>query len=226
MSDVTALLIEPPDPRSGLRKAVEAERRKVDLWEEKLIKAIRQEKTRLLREVTDAEASLAKSVSSATRRKSKRRGRSTTRGRKPTVVGQKQREGILGLLRSEKRDMAMGEIRKVLNIPESSAGNALRFLIESGMVRPVGSGSRTRYGAVSTNGESEHPYPDAGTLQGRLLEAITACGQASLDELTAIVGAPAEEVQRNCGALLRDDEIYMNRVDGHPVYVMAEATRG
>lgn len=226
MSDVGALMIEPPDPRSGLRKEAEAERRKFELWEEKLIKAIRQEKGRLLKEVGEAEASLAKTINSARRRKSKRRGRSTTRGGKPTVVGQKQREGILGLLRAEKRDMAMGEIRKTLNISESSAGNALRFLIESEMVSQVGSGSRTRYRAVSTDGQSGRRGSDTGTLQGRLLEAIAACGQASLEELAAAVGAPAEEVQRNCGALLRDEEIHMDRFDGRPVYVTAKATRG
>lgn len=226
MSDVSALLTEPPDPKSGLRKAVEAERRKVDLWEAGLIKAIRHEKDRLLRELTQTEAAMVKPPTASSRRSKKARGR-TARRRQPTAVGQKQREAILGLLRSGDREMAMGEIRKALNIPDSSARNAMNGLVEIGVVRQVGTGSRTKYVATS-NGKngSTRSAQDSGTLRGRLLEAIVNRGRASLEELAEIVGAPTEEVQRNCGVLIREEEVRMDRKEGQSVYVSAEIIDG
>lgn len=224
MSEGSMLLIEPPDPKSGLRKAAEAERRKIALWEQKQIKAVRHETVRLQREVAQAEASLAKSVGTPGTRRPGKRGQSTNRKRRPTAVGQKQREGMLGLLRSENRDMAMGEIRKALNIPESSARNAMDSLVDSGTVRSIGSGRMTRYRAADP--KPSQSGRDRGTLQGRVLEAVVEREQVSLEELVEIVGAPGEEIQRNCGALIRDGEIRMDRADGLPVYVVTEADNG
>jgi predicted transcriptional regulator len=223
MSEGSVLLIEPPDPKSGLRIAAEAERRKIELWEQKQIKAIRNETIRLQREVAQAEASLTQSAGVRAGRP-KKRGPVGRRRRKTTAVGQKQREGILGLLRGENRDMAMSEVRKALNIPDSSARNAMLHLVEAGMVRQIGSGSKTRYRAASA--KESRSKRGLGTLQGRILEAIAERERASLEELSAIVGAPVEEVQRNCGALIRDEEIHMDRIDGLPVYVVAESANG
>jgi hypothetical protein len=44
-------------------------------------------------------------------------------------------------------------------------------------------------------------------------------GSASLEELAQALRASREEIQKECGALIREEEIRMARRDGRAVYV-------
>ena len=122
--------------------------------------------------------------------------------------------------------LALGEIRRQLSISEFSTRSALKRLIEERRVIRSGTGAMTRYatsGERSTTSSPIQQARDIGTAQGRILAILEDRASASLAELAQALRMPAEEVRRECGALIREGEVRMARVNGRAVYLRQRA---
>lgn len=157
-------------------------------------------------------------------RKAKRsRSRRSPSSTRPEDV-RKRREAVARLLVEDGGSLSLGEIRQALNLTPHTITTALNTLCEEGRAEKVGKGPQTRYVAKgnSSSGESVGPGGSGGrevTVQGRIMEILKERGWASADELAQVVGVPRELIVKECGALLRQEEIRMERRDGRPVYV-------
>lgn len=135
-----------------------------------------------------------------------------------------RREAVLRYLTEQDTPVALGDIYRALDVSPSGAKNALKRLSEEGRVARTGTGTGTRYyakddtsvdpGSTRTTSHNGH-----GTVQGRLLTIIRDRASASPNELAQAVHEPLDVVQRECGILIREEEIRMGRRDGRPVYV-------
>jgi hypothetical protein len=136
---------------------------------------------------------------------------------------------VFRYLSEQEEPVARHEILRALRITPHSLATALSRLIEEGKATRTGSGRGTRYrvkadgSAVPGATSSVLPFPERGTLQGRLLATIKDRGSASLEELVQATGASREEVLKACGALVAEEEIRMGRRNGRPVYVIRVA---
>jgi hypothetical protein len=142
-----------------------------------------------------------------------------------SVATDKRREAVSRYLSEQDQPVAQGQICHFLRISPSAARTALARLREEGKVSRTGVGSSTCYELVadSRQASSLAGASERGTLQGRLLATIQDRGWASLDELAQAMDAPREQVRRECGALIREEEARMDRRDGRPVYVSVGA---
>ncbi|MBK5219780.1 MAG: hypothetical protein JJE35_08340 [Thermoleophilia bacterium] len=207
---------------------LEAERRKLQGWAAGLVRDIEDQRDRRLRSLDQASSALVQSDEAAPKgAPAKRTRRRKKRGPNAAVLAERRRHAIYRFLVEQRRPLGFSEIYRSLRLSEFSTRSALKRLVEEKMVIRTGTGSATRYEArpdgsgVSTGGSA--PPNDQGTVQGRLLATIEDRGSASVDELAQAVGAPREEVQRECGALIREEEIRMARRDGRAVYVSQRA---
>jgi Mn-dependent DtxR family transcriptional regulator len=140
-----------------------------------------------------------------------------------------RREAVFRYLLEQARPVATGDIRRTLKISDFSIKSALKRLDQEGRVTRTGTGPTTRYEAradspaVSDLVGSAASSSEQGTAQGRILTVLEDRGSASLGELAQALHAPAEQVRKECGALIREGEIRMARRDGRPVYVRQRA---
>ncbi|MBK5233189.1 MAG: hypothetical protein JJE13_09445 [Thermoleophilia bacterium] len=149
-------------------------------------------------------------------------------GQSPAALAEKRRQAVHRYLVEQGKPMGFQEIRRSLNISDFSTRSALKRLVADGLVIRTGTGTATRYSAKPHESKASalRPSPktgDQGTMQGRLLATIQDRGSASVDELAQAVRTPREVVQRECGALIREEEIRMARRDGRAVYVAQQA---
>jgi predicted ArsR family transcriptional regulator len=158
----------------------------------------------------------------------KRQKRGSRKRRSPTAaaVAESRRQAMHRFLVEQGRPTAFSEIHRSLRLSEFSARSALKRLIAEGAVARVGTGSATRYQARSESLADSAPSAGArplaqaqGTMQGRLLATLEDRGSASLEELAQAVRASREVIEKECGVLIREEEIRMARRDGRAVYV-------
>lgn len=225
MSGIAEVVVELPDTESAVRKVLESERRKLKTWAAGLVKDIEDQRDGGLRRLDQAASVLVQgddAVEKPAPLSSKRsRGR---RGPTVAVQAERRRQAIHRFLVEQGRALAFSEIRRALRLSEFSTRSALKRLIEEGMVTRIGTRGTTRYEARPAGAGSAAVLPaprpgGEGTLQGRLLETIEDRGSASAEELAQAIRAPREEVQKACGAMVREEEIRMASRDGRPVYV-------
>jgi Fe2+ or Zn2+ uptake regulation protein len=150
------------------------------------------------------------------RRPKPRRRRASRAGTTPAAVGER-REAVLRYLREQSRPLSRGEICRALRLTPHTVNTALNLLVKEGKAERVGSGAATRYKLASSGGRA-HATGEA-TLQGRIVETLHERGWASLEELVQAIGVPREEVLRECGRLVKEEEIEMDRREGRAVYV-------
>lgn len=232
MGDTAVLAIALPETESAVRKALDAERRKLQAWAAGVIRDIEDQRDHGLRRLDQVASALTEEGKAMPGKASpaKSRRRRSGRGR-PTVaaLAEKRRQAIHRFLVEQDRPLALAEIRRLLRLSEFSTRSALKRLILEGMVIRTGTGSGTRYqakpdaaSALAVDVGPPH-NPLEGTLQGRLLATLEDRGSASLEELAQAVRTPREEVERECGGLIREEEIRMARRNGRPVYVHQQA---
>lgn len=227
---------ESPD-MARIRGALEEHASQVRTWALGQIREIEELRDTDLRRVEDALAcvegggrrpaprsSESPPPRSRSRRKAKRsRSRRSPSSTKPEDV-RRRREAVARLLEEGGGPFSPGEICRTLNLTPHTTATALKSLCEEGRAARVGRGPRTRYRAKgnSSGGESIGPGGSGNrevTVQGRIMEILQERGWASADELAQVVGVPRELIVKECGALLRQEEIRMERRDGRPVYV-------
>ena len=222
---------ESPSSRAAVLDVVGVQRRKIRQWASAGIKEVEERRDReLLRldqvaavfEVEEGNAEPA-AGSPAARAKPRRR-----RKKRATVAkaALERREAIFRHMAEQAQPLALGEIRRRLSISEFSTRSALKRLIEEGRVIRSGTGAMTRYatsGERSTTSSPIQQARDIGTAQGRILAILEDRASASLAELAQALRMPAEEIRRECGALIREGEVRMARVNGRAVYLRQRA---
>lgn len=232
MGDIAALAVVLPETESAVRKALDTERRKLQAWAAGLIRDIEDQRDYGLRRLDKVASALTDEGEGASRKASpaKSRRRRSGRGRpKVAALAEKRRQAVYRFLVEQGRSLALTEIRRSLRLSEFSTRSALKRLMVEGTVIRIGTGSGTRYqakpGAASAPAVDVGPphTPTEGTIQGRLLATLQDRGSASLEELAQAVRAPREKIERECGGLIREEEIRMARRNGRPVYVHQQA---
>lgn len=225
-------MAEVPRNLAAVLDALEAQRRKIKEDTAAAISRIEaqcdDELGRLDRAVaalggSSTESAPTKTRQSATKQAAKKRRRSSCAS--TPAAARERREAIFRYLAEQAEPVARGQICRALKISPFATRTALTRLREEGRVTRVGTRSTTRYVAKSGRSAASRPIPPAprspeqGTLPGRILATIQDRGSASLDELVQATGAGREQVLRECGTLIREEEIRMGRRNGRPVYI-------
>jgi hypothetical protein len=230
------MAVEEPGGLAVVLEAIETQRQ--ETWESSMatIREIEAERDDLMGRLDRAVAVLDRGKAARMRAKapapaathpsSKPRGRRRARrsGGSPAAV-HKRCEAIFRYLVEQNGPVAQRQICRILKISPASTRTALIRLGEEGKIIRTGTGSATCYkvkvglSAVSGSMPAGPPSEQQGTLQGRILMLLQDRGSASLDELAQALGAPGEQILRECGSLIRQEEIRMGRRDGRPVYI-------
>jgi hypothetical protein len=154
------------------------------------------------------------------RSRTKRRSRRKRAGSAQAI--HERCEAVFRFLDEQQEPRAKGEIRGALRMSDFGATSALDRLMEDGRVRRKGIGSGTRYEAkrrASTSRPSGLGALREGTVQGKALAIIRDRGRASSAELAQALRVTPELIQRECAALIVEEEIRMDRYEGKTVYV-------
>ncbi len=226
MGDFAALAVALPDTESAVRKALDAERRKLRSWATSLIRDIENQRDSGLRRLDQAASVLFeddKGAPKAASGKRKRRRSKKRRGPTAAAIAESRRQAMHRFLVEQGRPTAFSEIHRSLRLSEFSTRSVLRGLIGEGAVVRIGTGSATRYQARSESLTALPLAQGQGAIQGRLLATLNDRGSASLEELAQAVRASREAVEKECGALIREEKIRMARRDGRAVYVSQRA---
>jgi hypothetical protein len=159
--------------------------------------------------------------------KPSRQRRRQKKRRSVAVEARERREAIYRHLLEQARPLAKGEIRQALRTTDFSTSSALKWLAQEGRVKRTGVGAATRYEAKPESPSDDSGFAQSvlsaraqGSAQGRILTILEDRGSASLSELAQALRTPLEQVRKECGALIREEEICMARRDGQPVYAL------
>jgi hypothetical protein len=214
---------EPPPAAAAVLEALEGQRQEVRRWAFTSIKSVEDHRDRELSRLDRAAGILGGSTTAPTPAGSKRGDRKPPR-RKRARPGSAQSshekcEAVFRLLGERGAPLAKGEIRRALQITDFAAGRALRTLSEQGRVRRSGTGSATRY---LLKGSTPGGVAADSTVQGRILGLIAERAHATLEELAQALRLSTEVVRSECGVLLAEEEIRMDRRHGRSVYVLTE----
>jgi hypothetical protein len=214
-----------PPTATAVHTAMEAQARALRAWASAEIERVKAQRDEELDRLDKALALLdagrtdeparggegAKRVRKASHR---RASRSATT---PAAV-RRRRDAVLQCLLDQGKPLSRGDVCRLLRLTPHTVNTALNLLCREGKARRIGSGAGTRYEAIG--GRLPNPQlSKEGTLGGRIVETVKERGYACLEELVQAVGAPREEVLRECGALLKQGEIQMDRREGRPVYL-------
>jgi DNA-binding transcriptional ArsR family regulator len=229
MSSTPPSQLLPPDTDPAVRKLLDVEKRKVRDWATGVVKEVHEQRDQALLRFDEVASALgvlaAPKVASTPRTRSK-----NPRRRSTAVLASERRHAIFRFLSERARPMAFSEIQRELRLTEFSTRSALKRLVEEGKVIRTGTGSSTRYqakpdgSAAPLGGHARSPEPsDHGSDQGRLLATVVERGFASVEELAQATHLSPEQVERECGALIREGEMRMARPQGRAVYVPGRA---
>jgi DNA-binding Lrp family transcriptional regulator len=225
MSTSIETTLELPDTGSTVRKALEAERRRLHAWAAGLVKEVEGRRDEALRRLDLSESALTRDTEVVAKPKPARSKRPGGKGgMSPAVLAERRREAILRFLVEQGRALSFSEIRTAMRFPEFSTRSALRRLVKEGKVIRTGASEATRYASRDAGAGSVAVLPNGGpdcdgTLQGRLVELIADRGSASVEELAQALRVSREEIQAVCGGLVREEEIRMASRGARPVYV-------
>lgn len=219
---------EAPRGAAGVLEVVEAERKRINRSSATAIRAIEAERDHELKMLAQAAAVLGDSEANetpepASRRAPKRRRREREN---PIEAARERRDAVYRYVSEKGGEISTAEIRSALRITTSSTAGALKRLCEEGRLNRTGIGSGTRYTAVPEGSEKNRTggvrlrEKESGTVQGRILSLVQDRGSVTPEELAQALHIPLEEVQRQCGSLIREEEIRMARRNGRPVYVI------
>lgn len=138
------------------------------------------------------------------------------------AAAKERREGMFRYMIEAARPVAPREIQRDLGQTPNCVQSGLRRLMEEGRVSRLGGGNGTRYqvkvgmGAVERS-RASHPV-ERSSVAGLILETIDARTYATPDELAQAVGRSTQVIETECGALLAEEELAMERRDGRAVY--------
>jgi hypothetical protein len=217
----------PPD-LAAVRRLLDSEARAVRAWAQEEIAAIEGQRDESVRRLESAAMALDRQEPASEPqpqdppRSGKPRRRRSKRPATTPAAARERREAVLRYLREQGAPRSRSEICRALSLSPDCVANALRILRAEAHVEQVGNRSATRYrarGAASPGGSRGLPVPREASVQGQILETLQERGWASLDELVQATGAPREEVLRECGVLVKEEEIHMGRREGRSVYV-------
>lgn len=222
---------EPPSA-SALKPQLERQIQRICDWASREIRRIEERRDVEVRCLEGAVNCVAGSGSARGERNRRPRSTRSKRGRRsrssatPAAVNER-REAVKRFVEEAGAPVSRGDISRGLGLTVHTVTTALTLLRNEGQVRRVGTNASTRYlpnkeGSHSGSSSPTRDLSSAGTLQGRILATIQERGWASPEELVQATGASREEVLRECGALVREEEIKMDRREGRSVYV----TRG
>ncbi len=224
----TAGKFSPPDTDVAVRKFLEAERRRIREWSSSVVKEVHEQRDSALRRLEEVAGTLGLSVppkaTSTSRAHSKKQSKPTA-----AALAAERRVAVHRFLSERGIPLAFREIQTALRLSDFSTRSALRRLVEEGMMVQTGVGSSTRYqarmngSASSKASRPDSPLSQEGTAQGSLLAIIEERSFASVEELGQATGLPTDEVERECGTLIREGEIRMARSNGRPVYILNKA---
>jgi hypothetical protein len=117
---------------------------------------------------------------------------------------------------------AFKEICQTLGLTSHRARTGVQTLIEERRIKPVGTGSSTRYRpADARSGPLFRQPPTQGTLEERIVTILEDRHRTKPAELAQALRKPLQEVNEACGRLQAEERIKMDRHNGRPVYVLA-----
>jgi Mn-dependent DtxR family transcriptional regulator len=215
---------EAPRGAAGVLEVVEAERKRINRSTAAAIKAIEVERDRELKTLAQAAAVLgekegegSESSKEASRREPRRRRRVREN---PIEAARERREATYRYISEKGGEVSTAEIRSALRMTTSSPAGALKRLCEEGRIKRTGIGSGTRYTAVAEGSKESRDGERDGTVHGRILALVEDRGSVAPEEIGQALHISPEEVQQQCGALIREEEIRMARLNGQSVYVI------
>lgn len=153
-------------------------------------------------------------------------------------------ETLARFLGQQSEPVPSGTIQRELNFSVSEVKTAVRRLEEAGRLVRTGEGASTLYSAKGSDAPSAAPKPtpltppsptaatapppvpkapssSEGTLNGRVLARVQGTEFSTLADLAEFTGSSNEDALRECGLLIREGEIRMERRGGQPGYVPA-----
>lgn len=229
--------VDPPSI-GGIRDALENQAVEIRRWATRQIEEVEEKRDEELHRIDGALACIQSQRSRPPRRRSSRPaarpGRSQRKPAATTPAAVQERcEAVARLLVEVERPLSPKEIRQTLNLTSHTVNTALKRLAREGRVKRTGNGPTARYAAKGggpDGGSGAKPFKpspdggDEGTLQGRILSTLQDRVYASADELAQATGASREEVIKECGVLLREEEIRMERREGRSVFVYPQGS--
>jgi hypothetical protein len=156
-----------------------------------------------------------------------KRRKASSGGATSVKAAEDRAEQVFGFLKERGGMVGAGEIRKEFGWSPEQIRTACRRLVKDGRANRRGERQHTQYEAVGDGPATvvpplpPKPPTAGGTLQGRILGKVEADGFVTLDELAVFTGEDSNVVLRECGMLIRENEIRMDRRDGKPGYVPA-----
>lgn len=222
---------EVPPVAAAVRATIEGQAREIRNWARGEIGRVEARQSEELRRLDRAIACLGGSEEGpsaqprprpAPRRPKKRRRRSPA-ATTPAAVRERC-EAVLRFLRERAGPVSRGEICQTLNLTPHTVSTALSRLCDEGKAKRTGDGPATRYQATAETAAQRFEAATGGTaregtVQGRILATLQERGWASLDELVQAIGVPRDEVLKECGLLVKEEEIHMGRREGRAVYI-------
>jgi biotin operon repressor len=226
-----------PPSIAAIRDALENQAVEVRRWATRRIEEVEKHRDEELQRLDGALACVQDERNRPPRRQTARPARHAGRAqRKPAATNpaavRERCEAVARLLVEVERPLAPKEIRQTLNLTSHTVTTALKRLVRERRVKRSGNGPTARYAAKGngSGGNVAKPFElsteggDKSTLQGRILTTLQDRGYASADELAQATGASRAEVVQECGVLLKEEEIHMERREGRAVYVWLETS--
>lgn len=216
-------------PIAAARAGLQAQQRIVRDAAKQQIEEIEAARNSQLRQLENAIASLSEGEQGEERPRptTGKRPRKAT-GKSPASTTpkdvRKRREAVFRYLVERGHEPGRGQICRDLDMTPDTVTTATKQLCKEGRIKRLGSGRATRYKATvsaarSARAGSSRP---SGTVPGLIVTTVRDRGYATLEELVQATGAPRDEVLRQCGILVAEEEIQMDRRDGRAVYIPCE----
>jgi hypothetical protein len=216
---------------TAVLEAIESQRQEARETAMATIRGAESERDDLLRRLDQAVAalegkstrSIVPSLASAPSPARPRRRRA--KSKRSVAAVHKRCEAVARFLSEQADPAPQRTICGALKISPAEARTALTRLEAEGKVVRTGTGSTTCYKLKGGSSAALRSVPlglasgEQGTLQGRILMLLQDRGSASLDELVQALGVARERVLKECGALIRQEEVQMGRRDGRPIYL-------
>ena len=131
-------------------------------------------------------------------------------------------EKVARMVEENGEPVALGEIAHALGLTGHKTKRALQTLKSEGRIRPIGTGSATRYVLANAGaGPLSKQPPTHGTLEERIIAVLKDRHQATGQELAQALHTPPETVAEACGKLQSEERIRMDRFNSRPVYILA-----
>ncbi|HVV89522.1 MAG TPA: hypothetical protein VHB53_03415 [Solirubrobacterales bacterium] len=153
--------------------------------------------------------------------KSRRRSQKGTKTNSPAAAVER-REKLVRFLDARAEPVSSGVIQRELGFTQHNVKTAIKKLEDDGKVGRTGEGASTRYflprGERDAAGSSAIPPVASGTIPGRILER--ARDGVTPAELATDLSLPEDDVRKECGKLIVEEELRMARRGGERIYIV------